>query len=170
MQDLGFYDEMAARSAVRYGVPLAYIKAVIGAETSFEVPAPPPTWEPAVGDYSYGAMRILLSTARQFFPSMTAAELQFPEANVEAGAAYIRNLMDRYGDDFQSVYSAYNSGNPDRWKTSDQVRANVTRAVSWLRRFLTDGIDAAGATVFEDAGSLLAGALILILVMMRKKR
>ena len=159
---------MVARSAARHGVPASYIKAVIGAETSFEVPAPN-RWEPAVGEYAYGPMQILLSTARQFYPSMTAAELQFPEANVDAGAAFIRYLMDRHGDDFQRIYSAYNSGNPDRWQTSGQVRSNVDRALTWLKRFASEGIVEAGATVSENAGVLAGLALALIFLLMRRK-
>jgi soluble lytic murein transglycosylase-like protein len=169
MQDLGFYDAMAASSAARHGIPLAWLKAVIGAETSFEIPAPN-RWEPNVNGYAYGPMQILLSTAQQFYPGMTAAELELPDTNVDVGAAFIRYLMDRYGDDFQRVYSAYNSGRPDSWEASAQVRSNVERALTWLEQFVPAGIVEAGATVSENAGNFLVGVLVIAFLIFRKKR
>lgn len=170
MRDEGFYDAMAAASSARHGVPVSWIKAFIGKETSFQIPAPR-TWEPKVGEYAYGPMQILLSTARDLYPDMTAAELEFPESNVEVGAAYIRTLIDRVGNDFRDVYSAYNSGSPDNWKDpTSAVAANVAAALTWLQKFGSDEIVAAGATVSDNAGILTAGAFaVLILFLMRRK-
>jgi soluble lytic murein transglycosylase len=168
MRDTGFYDAMADQSAERHRVPVSYIKAVIGAETSFEIPAPR-RWEAAVSEYAYGPMQILLSTARDFYPAMSAAELETPEVNVDVGAAYIRNLMDRYGEDFRSVYSAYNSGNPNRWQTSAQVRSNVDRALTWLEQFVPAEIIDAGATVSETPAFFAGVALVALIWLFRRR-
>lgn len=170
MQDVAYYDEIVADAAARHDVPAAFIKAIIGAESSYQIPAIN-RWEPAAGEYAYGPMQILLSTARQFAPGITGPELERPYTNIDVGAAFVRDLMNRFGveTDFRRIYSAYNSGRPDRWETSDQVRSNVERAIGWLERFTTETIAAAGATVSENpAGLFLAGALLLLILMKRR--
>lgn len=141
MQDQGFYETLAAPAAARHGIPLSWLLAFIGTETSFAVPAPD-TWEPAVNEYAIGPLQILLSTAREIAPGISAAALADPATNLEIGAAYIRRLMDRYGS-FERTYSAYNSGNPDRWTDSTSATAaNVARAVRWLETL--GGLDKTG--------------------------
>jgi soluble lytic murein transglycosylase-like protein len=173
MRDEGFYDGFAASAAARHGVPVSWIKAVIGTETSFEIPAPR-RWEPKVQEYAYGPMQILLSTADQLYPGISAAELESADANVDVGAAYIRRLMDSYGGDFRDVYSAYNSGNPERWHDpSSPTAANVTRALGWLDRFMPAETVAPAATLNAgvSAGTLAAeiGGLALWIFWKRRK-
>ncbi len=146
MSSTDIYDAIVAQAAAAYGVPGAWIKAVIGAETSFQSPAP------IGGAGERGPMQILLSTARGLGFSGTAAELADPVSNIAIGTAYLAEIRDRVGNDFRRVYSAYNSGNPDRWTVSSQVGANVERAVRWLDTF--------GGTVSAGGGD----AMLLVIV------
>jgi len=156
MQDLDAYNDDSAAAAARHGIPAAWIKAVIGAETSFLIPAPR-TWEAAVNEYSLGPMQILLSTARAIVPAIGAAELADPDTNIDIGAAYLRTLADRYGFDFARVYSAYNSGNPDRYTDpTSTTAANVSRALGWLNQFVPAA--EAGAAILLPAAA--AGAAL----------
>lgn len=145
------YDNLVEAAAAAHAVPAAWIKAVIGAETSFAVPAPR-RWEPKVNEYAYGPMQILLSTARGLGFGGTGADLEQPAINIDVGADYLSRIRGDYGNDFRRVYSAYNSGNPDRWLTSDQVRANVDRAMGWLGKFET-GASGFGLLVILAAGA-----------------
>lgn len=144
MSSTGIYDAIVGQAAVNYGVPVEWIKAVIGAETSFESPAPK-RWEPKVKEYAWGPMQILLSTARGLGFTGTGAELAEPLNNIAIGTAYLSQLRGRFGNDFRRVYSAYNSGRPDTWTISSQVRANVERATGWLQTF-------GGTVVAEENG------------------
>lgn len=143
------YDGYVWAAAARHDVPAAWIKAVIGTESSFN-PNVADRWEAKVKEYAYGPMQILLSTARFLGFTGTAAELRRPETNIEIGARYIARLRSTIGDNFARIYSAYNSGNPDRYLTSDQVRANVERALTWLAEF--DTVDTAAIAIAIGLG------------------
>jgi len=56
-----------------------------------------------------GAMQVMPATARRFGVGDERSLLD-GETNVRAGAAYIRNLRLRYGDDLHLVLAAYNAG------------------------------------------------------------
>jgi soluble lytic murein transglycosylase-like protein len=158
VQDVHAYDDAIAAAAARHGIPPAWVAAVIGTETSFVIPAPS-TWEPAVNQYARGPMQILLSTARELVPAIDAAALDDPATNIDIGAAYLRQLADRFGFDFSRVYSAYNSGNPDRYTDPSSATAgNVQRALQWLEQFTP--AETAGAGILA-AGAAAAAALWL---------
>jgi soluble lytic murein transglycosylase-like protein len=165
MTDTSMYDDAIAAAVAVYDVPAAWILATIGAETSFQSPAPS-TWEPTVGEFAYGPMQVLLSTARGLGFAGSAAQLKDPATNIAIGAELLAQLRSSYGDDFQRVYSAYNSGNPDAWTTSSRVAANVARAITWLAQFT--GTPAAADTVITPLA--IAGVAGLILWWGKKKR
>lgn len=127
------YDSEIADAAAAYpDVPADWIRAFIGAETSFN--APPDTWEPKAHEYAYGPMQVLLSTARGLGFPVGAAGLRDSAMNIMAGTALIHSWIPVVGDNFDRAYSAYNSGDPDRYLSSTQVAANVARAREWLNR------------------------------------
>lgn len=119
-------------SATLYNVPASWVRAVIMTESSGDPNAY--RAEPQINDGSYGLMQLLLRTARGLGYAGTTAGLYDPATNIDLGTKLLRDLRRSYGTNFERVYSAYNSGNPDRYRTSTQVAANVARAVTWLRR------------------------------------
>ena len=150
------FDALISQAASRWGVPFTWIKAVIGTESNFNVGAY--RAEPQIGDASYGLMQLLSGTARGLGFSGDPEDLFFPEINIDLGTKLLAQLRSRYGGDFRRVYSAYNSGNPDRWETSSQVLHNVERAEDWLARVIEEHPEA----VIVAGG---AGVLLLLLGM-----
>ncbi|WP_058989258.1 lytic transglycosylase domain-containing protein [Acetobacter senegalensis] len=103
------YAAEVAEAARRFDIPVTWIKAVMGAESA---------GDPGVVS-SAGAMGLM-----QIMPG-TWAELRVrhhlgcdpydPRDNILAGAAYLRELHDRYGS--PGFLAAYNAG-PDRYEAS----------------------------------------------------
>jgi len=117
-----------------YAVPDAWIKAVIDTESGWNPDASNPA------DPSYGLMGITLPTAKDMGYTGTSSGLFDPYVNIHYGTAYLRWIMDRWNTtDFRQVYSAYNSGSPTLWEQSEQVAANVTRALANLSKYAVAG-------------------------------
>jgi soluble lytic murein transglycosylase-like protein len=137
------YSRFIESAAWLYDVPEDWIRAVIDTESSGNPNAY--RYEAKLKDASYGLMQILYSTAKGLGYVGPPAGLYDPSINIDLGARLLRQLRDRYGDDFSRVYSAYNSGRPDLYLTSTQVATNVERALSNLAKYAT----AAAATVYQ---------------------
>lgn len=151
---------LIADAAQRWNVPENWIKAVIAVESNGDPRAY--REEPQISDSSYGLMQLLEETARGLGFTGKVEQLYDPATNIDLGTNLLAELRSRYGENFRRVYSAYNSGRPDLWETSAQVRKNVERAVEALM-FLDDPIE--NPTPIESAiepaplGLLLLAAL-----------
>jgi len=88
--------------------------------------------EPRIGDASYGLMQILYGTAQKLGYIGDPDGLYDPATNIHWAVMLMAENRARYGNDFSRNYSAYNSGNPDKYKTSVQVAQNVARALQNL--------------------------------------
>jgi soluble lytic murein transglycosylase-like protein len=130
----------------RYQVPEEWIRAVIETESSWNPNAY--RYEAKIKDASYGLMQVLGKTAVGLgFTGDIYNDLYDPETNIDLGTEDLAQLRHSYGNDFQRVYSAYNSGNPDLWQTSQEVAANVERAVANLAKWTTAEPSGAGILV-----------------------
>ncbi len=144
------FDALISAAASRYQVPASWIRAVIATESSWD----PDAINPA--DPSYGLMQITAPTARGLgFTGRIPADLMDPETNIEVGTQLLAELRGRYGDNFADIYSAYNSGDPDLWRTNAQVRRNTERALGWLDKY-KEGIAAGGLAVLAALWILVA--------------
>lgn len=130
------YDALIRSNAERWSVPISWIKAVIMQESSGNPNAY--RAEPQIGDASYGLMQLLYRTAKGLGYAGTPEGLYDPATNIELGTKLLGQLRRSYGDDFSRVYSAYNSGSPDRYLTSSQVADHVNKAIAWLERVIKD--------------------------------
>lgn len=151
------FDETIASAAAINNIPQEWIKAVIQVESNWN-PDAVNMGDPGGG--AWGLMQILLSTARGLGYIGSGAGLLDPGVNIQYGARLLGQLKTQYGTDFRRIYSAYNSGNPDRWQTSQEVYNNVMRAMEALGSFLAQnpGI---------SAGAL---AIVVLLVILFAKR
>lgn len=151
------YDSLISSASAKWSVPPEWIKAVIQVESAWN----PEAYNP--DDPSFGLMGILDATARAY--GVTDLITLFdPATNIDIGTHLLADLRARYGDDFRSVYSAYNSGSPTLWETSAEVAGNVQRAVSALAEYL-------GTQVSGNAGTLvLIGLGVWWFVKKRRKR
>jgi hypothetical protein len=93
------YDDVIIEHARLNGVRADLIRAVVQVESGFNPYARSPKG-------ALGLMQLMPATARQFGVAnpFDAAE------NVRGGVAYLRQLLDRYGNDEQLALAAYNAG------------------------------------------------------------
>lgn len=102
-QDL---DAIIAEAAHRFGVPQAWIRAVIRAESDFD-----PHAVSSAG--ARGLMQLMPATYAELRARHGLGADPFsPRDNIFAGAAYLRALHDRFGE--PGVLAAYNAG-PNRY-------------------------------------------------------
>jgi len=149
-------------AALRYGVPVSWIQAVIMTESSGNPTAY--RAEPQINDASYGLMQLLMKTARGLGYTGDQNGLFDPATNIDLGARLLADLRRRYGTDFDRIYSAYNSGSPSKYLTSTQVATHVDRARGWLQTFLTEHPAESAAAGF---GVILIGVLLWIYLQSR---
>jgi soluble lytic murein transglycosylase-like protein len=123
------YDTLIDASSLANGVPFAWIKAVIATESGFDTQA----YRDEGWDQSYGLMQLLYSTAKKLGFSGDAVNLYDPAINISLGARLLKQLIASWGRNFDRVYSAYNSGQPDAYLTNNEVAAHVNRARNFLQ-------------------------------------
>lgn len=167
------YQRFIEAASWLYDVPAAWIQAVIDTESSGNPRAY--RYEPAIKDASYGLMQLLYSTAKGLGYEGTPDGLYDPETNINLGTRLLRQLRDRYGDDFARVYSAYNSGRPDLYLSSTQVWNNVQRALNALAQYageVKETVITAGGNIETSVQSNPVPAVVLGLALLawRKRR
>ncbi|MBX5465576.1 MAG: lytic transglycosylase domain-containing protein, partial [Clostridia bacterium] len=86
------------RAAARHGLDARLVEAVARVESGLDPRAVSPAG-------AVGLMQLMPETAR----AMGARDPLDPEQNVEAGARYLRELLDRFGD-LSLALAAYNAG------------------------------------------------------------
>jgi soluble lytic murein transglycosylase len=92
------YDPLIARAATRHGLPAALVKAVVKAESNFEVAA-------VSNKGAQGLMQLMPGTA----DDMGVGDPFRAEDNVYGGTRYLRAMYDRFGD-WERAIAAYNAG------------------------------------------------------------
>ena len=92
------YDEMIDRAAVKYGLPPAFVRAVVAAESGYRADAVSPKG-------AIGLMQLMPSTARELGIDPTD-----PAQNIDAGARYLRDLLLKYDSRAYHALAAYNAG------------------------------------------------------------
>jgi soluble lytic murein transglycosylase-like protein len=100
------FDELIAAAAQRHGLDQALLKAVVQTESNFSPYAMSRTG-------AKGLMQLMDNTARQ----LGVVDSFDPAQNLDAGACFLRQLLDRYGGDETLALAAYNAGPSavDRW-------------------------------------------------------
>jgi len=151
------YSAIVEPAAALYRVPVEWVYAVIGAESgdlrTFSFRDVVATWEPLAGEYSWGPMQILESTARQMGYAGATPDLNRPEVSIPLGVKYLRWILDnKDARTFPELYSAYNSGKPAAYRTPGAVQQNVARAAKWLAHFRPKGSGAVLAVVVLGLG------------------
>jgi len=118
-------------AAKKHGVPAAFVKSIVAAESNFNCAA-------ISSKGAIGLMQLMPDTAREY-----GADPSIPEQNVDAGTHYLRVLMDkyhRYDNSLPRVIAAYNAGPGmvDRYHGVPpfrETRRYVLRVLRFMRRF-----------------------------------
>ena len=116
------------RAADRYDLPPALIRAVIEAESNYR----PRVVSPAGAQ---GLMQLMPATAREL-GVIDPLDIQ---QNIDGGARYLRQMLDRYDGDLKLALSAYNAGpgTVGRYKGDvpyAETRAYVARVMNGMAR------------------------------------
>ncbi len=90
--------ELVDNAARKYGLPPAFVRAVVAAESGYRPDAVSPKG-------ALGPMQLMPSTARGL-----GANPMVPEQNVDAGTRYLRDLLLKYGSHTYQALAAYNAG------------------------------------------------------------
>ncbi|RZN34360.1 lytic transglycosylase domain-containing protein [Bradyrhizobium sp. Leo121] len=141
------YADHIAEASRRFGVPIAWIRAVMRAESAGDPRA-------LSRKGAMGLMQIMPETwAGLRLRHRLGADPYDPHDNIIAGAGYIRELFDRYGS--PGWIAAYNAG-PGRYEDSlkGRVLPAETRAYVAMVAPSADGGDAAGPIVVATADPL----------------
>ncbi|MDR3237640.1 MAG: lytic transglycosylase domain-containing protein [Spirochaetia bacterium] len=112
-------NRIADRYAMQYKVPPSLVKAVIEAESGYNTTAVSPKG-------AQGLMQLMPDTAEM----LGVRDAFSPEENIRGGVSFMKNLLDRYGNDYKKALAAYNAGPgavdkyggvPDYSETKDYV-------------------------------------------------
>jgi len=96
------YDSLITAAALRHRLDEKLITSVIAVESNFDPRAVSPK-------NARGLMQLMPDTARR----LGVTDIFDPEQNINAGARYLRELLDRYSGDLTLALAAYNAG-PER--------------------------------------------------------
>jgi len=90
--------QLADAAADRYGLPRALVRSVMAAESGFQPQAVSPKG-------AIGLMQLMPGTAQ-----VLGADPYDPAQNVDAGARYLRDLLEKYNYGLRHALAAYNAG------------------------------------------------------------
>lgn len=97
------YGECFQKAASKYAIPPAVLLAVARGESDFNPRAVSPR-------SCYGIMQIQWPGTARDLGFTSLSQLYNPCANIDAGAKYLRKMLDRYDNDFHLALAAYNYG------------------------------------------------------------
>ncbi|MGR4862161.1 lytic transglycosylase domain-containing protein [Caulobacter sp. LARHSG274] len=97
------YAAQTAAAARDYDIDPDLLRAVMHVESRGDAAAVSPKG-------ARGLMQIMPATARRFGVREPLVELNDPRTNIRTGAAYLKTLQGRFGNDLELVLAAYNAG------------------------------------------------------------
>jgi soluble lytic murein transglycosylase-like protein len=115
------YRELVEAAAARYGVDADLITSVIAVESNFDPKA-------RSRRDARGLMQLLPETAARF----GVKDIYDPQQNIDAGTRYLRELLQKYGNNLVLALAAYNAG-PERVQRYGSVPP-FAETISYVRR------------------------------------
>jgi len=128
--DVNKYDQMIIRTANKYNIDSALVKAVIKAESNFNHQAVSPAG-------AQGLMQLMPATASH----LQVKDVFHPEKNIEGGVRYLKYLLNVYRGNLTLALAAYNAGEGAVARYKNQVppyretKSYVERVLSFYKSF-----------------------------------
>jgi hypothetical protein len=122
------YGHCFRQAAGSYGLPVSLLLAVARGESDFDPNARSPA-------NAHGLMQILWPTTARHLGVYRLAELYEPCRNVDAGARYLKELLERYEGDLHLALAAYNYG-PERIARGSPLPAGARWYSGYIYRHL----------------------------------
>lgn len=116
-------EQSVQKAAAKYNLPPGLIKAVIRAESNFQVSA-------VSHAGAKGLMQLMPATAKD----MGVTDIFDIEQNIDGGAKYLSRMLDRFGGNVRKALAAYNAGPGTVIKYSGRVPYPETR--QYVKRVL----------------------------------
>jgi len=119
---------LANAKAVKYQLDPRLFSAQVGAESSFDPKAVGPVTKN--GQQARGLGQLMPATAKE----LGVTDPHDPEQNLEASAKYMRQLLDKYGNNYDTALAAYNwgMGNVDK-QGLDKMPAETRNYIKKIR-------------------------------------
>jgi hypothetical protein len=116
-------EESIQKAAAKYSLPPGLIRAVIRAESNFQVDA-------VSRAGAKGLMQLMPATAKE----LGVTDSFDVNQNIDGGAKYLRRMLDRFGGNIKKALAAYNAGPGTVMKYDGQVPYPETR--QYVKRVL----------------------------------
>ncbi len=121
------FEDCFRRSAKKNNIPFTMLLAIARGESDFNAMA-----ESSAS--CYGIMQIQWPGTAKDLGFKNVSELYNPCSNIEAGAEYIKKMIDRYNGDIHLALAAYNYG-PGRIKKT-MTASSIPRGASWYSGYI----------------------------------
>jgi soluble lytic murein transglycosylase-like protein len=127
-REIARFARLIEEAAHRYGLDPLLLHAVIRAESGYNPDALSPRG-------ATGLMQLLPDTARRY----GVKDLYDPRQNVRAGARYLRDLLERFGNDLELALAGYNAGEGAVLRAGNRIpdyretRAYVPKVLGFYR-------------------------------------
>jgi len=133
-------DSLIRQAARTHGIDEALLAAVVAVESGYRTRA-------VSGKGAEGLMQLMPATARE----LEVTDPFDPAQNIDAGAKYLRQLLDQHGDSYVNALAAYNAGmgRVARYKGMPPYRETAT----YIRRVLNRMQERTRASKDSSGGS-----------------
>ena len=136
-------EDMLIEAANTYDIDVNYLKAVAKLESDFD-----PNCVSSAG--ATGIMQLMPSTAE----GLGVEDIYDPYQNIMGGAKYLRNMLDRFGGDYELAYAAYNAGPGAVSRAGGIPQNNETpKAVALVMKYYNEGVTVPDRHYTVSAGS-----------------
>ncbi len=140
------YRDLVEAAAKRYNVDADLITSVIAVESNFDPKA-------VSRKNARGLMQLLPETAAQ----LGVKNIDDPAENIDAGARYLRDLLQKYNNDLALALAAYNAG-PDKVQLYGRVPP-FAETISYVRRVKSGYEKSKSKASMKSPAPVAAGAI-----------
>ena len=145
------YRECFSRSAAKYQLPESLLLALARGESNFDPQA-------RSSANAYGLMQILWPSTAKDLGIDSLPQLLEPCVNVDAGARYIRRMLDRYQGNLHKAVAAYNYG-PGRIPLGEE---KLPSGAAWYSDYILRHLDYVQQRADRGASLVAKGQLLVI--------